>query len=130
VKIHHLGRLVHSIEESYKVYFKTFSNLSSEYQVFDIKSQKVKVSFMQIEDQFCIELIEPYPENKALLKLANKGVTYYHIGYTVEDINTELARLEAIGYKKMSIFKSEAFEHRKCCFLLSPTNELIELIEK
>ena len=59
-----------------------------------------------------------------------KRISYYHIGYKVDDIGNEVRRLESLNYKSLYFFNSEAFDGKKFIFLISPEAHLIELIEK
>ena len=61
--------------------------------------------------------------------LLKKRISYYHIGYKVSNILATTKKLEALNYKLMGEFSSEAFGGGKCVFLFTPEAHLIELIE-
>ncbi|HRH58747.1 MAG TPA: VOC family protein [Chitinophagales bacterium] len=125
---HHVGLLVDNIEDSINHYITLFGeeNVS---KVFRIESQQVKVCFVKVGVESYIELVEPMHESSVVYKLLKKRVSYYHIGYKVQDIIASINRLEALNYKPMDLFYSEAFDGKRCIFLFTPEAHLIELIE-
>lgn len=98
-------------------------------EITDIQSQKVKVCFIKSGQEPAIEFVEPYLENKRLQKMLAKGISFYHSGFESTTYDGDCERLVKNGYKKMADFKSEAFGGSRCCFFLSITGQLIELIE-
>lgn len=129
LKFHHVGLLVDDLEFSIRHYSDLFgeTNIS---KVYKINSQKVNVCFVKVGDGSYIELVEPCGEDSVVYKLLKKRISYYHIGYKVTDILDEVKKLEALNYKAMDFFNSEAFNGGKCIFLFTPEAHLIELIEE
>lgn len=128
LEFHHVGLVVESIENSlihYSVLFGS-ENIS---KIFRIDSQNVNVCFVKVGQSSFIELVEPIGEDSQVFKLLKKRVTYYHVAYKVNQITEAVSRLEALDYKAMSYFNSEAFDGKRCIFLFSPEAHLIELIE-
>jgi len=125
---HHIGCLVASIAE-----FKTEnSNVWDDdkfSRVYSVSSQDVKVCFLQISSDTCIELVEPGAANQPLSKLLTKGITYYHIGFKSDRFNESVNMLINSNCKFLSEFKSEAFAGKRCAFFYHPHIRLIELIE-
>lgn len=126
---HHVGTVVENMAISIKNYSDLFGTDSIS-DIIKIESQKVNVCFVRMAEESFIELVEPYSEESTVFKLLKKRVTYYHIGYKVDDIAATAAELEQLNYKPMEYFFSEAFEGKRCLFLFSPDAHLIELIEK
>ena len=126
---HHVGLLVESIDEALIHYTALFGskNMSA---IFTIESQKVKVCFVKNAENSFIELVQPLNEESIVYKLLKKKITYYHLAYTVKDIEATVLFLEELNYKPLEYFKSEAFNNRRCIFLFSPDTSLIELIEE
>lgn len=126
---HHVGLLVESIDEALIHYTALFGskNMSA---IFTIESQKVKVCFVKNAENSFIELVQPLNEESIVYKLLKKKITYYHLAYTVKDIEATVLFLEELNYKPLEYFKSEAFNDRRCIFLFSPDTSLIELIEE
>ena len=129
LEFHHIGLLVKNISKSVKHYSLVYGteNIS---KITRIHSEKVKVCFVKIGDNSFIELVEPTSERIKRYRLMKKRISYYHIGYKVDDIGNEVRRLESLNYKSLYFFNSEAFDGKKCIFLISPEAHLIELIEK
>jgi len=129
LEFHHVGLLVDSLEASVHHYAALFGkeNISD---VTQIHSQRVNVCFVKIAPERFIEIVEPIGEGSPVYKLLKKRISYYHIGYKVDDIAGTVTKLEGLNYKPMTYFNSEAFGGKKCIFLFSPEAHLIELIEK
>lgn len=131
MKLHHVGCLIRNIEAGIEQY-KSLHHSVSISQIYEIKSQEVRVCFVHISDEneTCIELVQPTNEASFLYKLmTKKGMNFYHLGFFVSNINRKKGELEAKGYRIVNSFESEAFGGRKCVFLYSPDLHLIELIE-
>jgi len=128
LEFHHVGLVVESIESSILHYSALFGteNISNIYR---IESQLVNVCFVKVGPNSFIELVEPIGEDSQVFKLLKKRVSYYHVAYKVNQITEAVARLEALDYKAMTYFNSEAFDGKRCIFLFSPEAHLIELIE-
>jgi methylmalonyl-CoA/ethylmalonyl-CoA epimerase len=94
-----------------------------------ITSQSVKVCFVEMESSVSIELVEPL-EKGVSQDLLKRGITYYHLGYSVQDFDAALEELAELNYFHLQTFQSEVFEGRRCAFLMSPVSHLIELIEQ
>ena len=129
LEFHHVGLLTESIESSIPHYAELFGkqNISN---IINIASQNVNVCFVGVASNNYIELVQPLSEDSVVYKLLKKKISYYHVGYKVSDIERSVARLEALNYKSIGYFYSEAFEGKRCIFLFSPETHLIELIEK
>ena len=126
-QVHHIGCLVHSIDDSIADYLI----LNPEGQIselFVIAEQKVHVRFFSIAGMQ-IEFVQPFDEQSTLFRQLKKNPGYYHIGIYTNDIDTEIERLEKNGYRKLNKFQSIAFGNRYCAFLYNLEMHLIELIE-
>ena len=129
LEFHHIGLVVESIETSAQHYSSLFGKDNISNKIL-IDSQKVNVCFVKIGPDSFIELVEPVEEDSQVYKLLKKRISYYHMGYKVNDIEGAVAKLEDLNYKPMHYFNSEAFDGKRCIFLFSPEAHLIELIEK
>ena len=130
LKFHHIGTLTESIDDSLETYQKVFSTGKPTEKIF-VSSQGVYVCFVEMDGGGLIELVQPVGEDSIVAKLKKKGFTYYHIGYTVPDIDKAIEELQELNFKYFdSIFNSEAFGGKRCAFLYSPDMHLIELIEE
>lgn len=128
LKYHHTGIVVKSIDEASLNYKKIFGENCLSQKYF-ISTQDVNVCFVDTGANTFLELVEMVGENSVVTKLIKKGITYYHIAYTTSDFEKAVEELEALNYKTMPNFKSEAFHGKRCVFLYSPDAHLIELIE-
>lgn len=124
--LHHIGVLVNSMAEATAAYRALNARIS---EPVHIASQGVRVCFVDMDSGVAIELIEPAEKgvNRDLLK---RGITYYHLGYLVSDFESAVESLTGLNYVHLQTFQSEAFEGRRCAFLMSPVLHLIELIEQ
>lgn len=124
---HHVGCLVANIDEAIGSY-KVLHPGGEVSPVYTIAEQQVKVCFYNI----CgtrIEFVEPADPTSRLYKMLQKGGNFYHVGLTITNIRDEIERLENNGYRKINLFRSEAFNNRYCSFLFNEQMHLIELIE-
>ena len=129
LKVHHIGCVVESIEDTVKTYTQLlgFKNVS---QIYDISSQNVKVCFIEIGNDTFMEFVEPNDLNSAIGKLLKKRHSYYHTGYLVKNFDKTLDELCENGAKLITSFKSEAFNNKQCAFIYTPELHMIELIEE
>jgi methylmalonyl-CoA/ethylmalonyl-CoA epimerase len=129
LKFHHIGTLTESIDDSLEIYQKLFDSGKPSEKIF-ISSQGVYVCFVEMDGGGLIELVESVDEDSIVARMKKKGFTYYHIGYTVSNIEKTIDELQEMNFKFLNIFNSEAFAGKKCAFLYSPDMHLIELIEE
>jgi catechol 2,3-dioxygenase-like lactoylglutathione lyase family enzyme len=129
LEYHHTGLLVENIEKSLDHYLQIFGedNIS---EIYNIKSQKVRVCLIKNGRNSYLELVEPINNDSSLKKMLKKRISYYHVAYIVKNIDDALKFLENLNYKALEVFNSEAFNGRSCVFLYSPDAHLIELIEE
>lgn len=128
LNFHHVGTLVEDMNVAVQNYTNIFGKESAS-EVIRVASQQVDVCFIKVGNSSYIELVHPYSSESKVFNMLKKRVTYYHIGYKVEDIESAVAKLEAQEFKAMEYFSSEAFEGKRCIFLFSPDAHLFELIE-
>lgn len=125
---HHVGCLTKDIGKSIGVYREMgFQNISD---IYSISSQSVNVCFIEIRKGFYLELVEFSQGNSSLERIFQNGTPYYHVGYTVENMDSTICLFQKRGFWILNKFHSEAFNGRLCVFLYSPEMHLIELIQK
>jgi methylmalonyl-CoA/ethylmalonyl-CoA epimerase len=124
--LHHIGVLVNSIEAAAAAYRELDARISKPVA---IASQSVRVCFVDMDSSVAIELIEPTAKGVSQ-DLLKRGITYYHLGYLVPRFDSALENLAELNYVHLQTFHSEAFEGRRCAFLMSPVLHLIEIIEQ
>jgi len=126
-EIHHFAYLTEDIELS----IKEMNSLGFELEgpIFDIIAQKVSVCFMKNSNNIRYELVKPNADNHSLKRMILNGITLYHTGYLVHSISESANYLIDRGFFQVNSFFSEAFNGNKCSFFISPSKNLIELIE-
>jgi hypothetical protein len=123
---HHFGCLVRNLDQAIEAYRPLFPAMSPKIYV---SAQKVTVCFVRLGEAISLELIEPAEPDAATQTMLKRGIAYYHVGYLVKDFEGSVEKLEKLGYKVVESFHSEAFEGKRCAFLMSPVLHLIELME-
>ena len=128
LKLHHIGCAVSSIEESLKTYrdILGYKNIS---QVFKLESSGINACFIELTNGVFLELIEPSGVNSVINTYLKKGVTYYHLGYEVNNIDKTVSGLLEKDFREITTIYSPAFNNRKCVFLFTPELQMIELID-
>lgn len=96
MKVHHIGYLIKDIENAIKEFqnlgYKIYSETS--YDVY----RDIEICFME-KDGYLVELISPKSEKSVVYNLLNKiGNSPYHICYTSENIEQDVAELRERGY--------------------------------
>lgn len=127
--VHHIGYLVKKIEKARDQFCVLGFQPVSEV-VYD-SYRDVDIIFME-KDGYVIELVSPKSDKSVVAKLIK---TYknapYHICYEVDDLESELKRLEASGFTRIDeSCPAPALGGRRVCFLLSARMGMIELLEK
>ncbi len=128
-KIDHLGIAVQSIDEMVAFYLKTFGGRASE--IFESKTDNVRVRFVYYDHQR-LEFLEPTsPESPVAKFLAAKGPGLHHLCFGVQNIGAELARLKTEGFRLIDEVPRIGAEGKKIAFLhpKSTGGALIELKE-
>lgn len=128
LEFHHIGCIVDDIDASVMLHQQVHSGKVSPKIL--IASQEVIVCFAELSDGTYLEFVQAAGDNSVINGLKKKKVSYYHLGYKVNDFETTIAGLENLDYKLLGTFNSEAFQGKRCSFMLTPDLRLIELIEK
>ena len=129
---HHLGVAVKSIAKAIPIYQDLFG-----YELlsgpFDDPIQCVSVCFLrsQTAGDIIVELVAPLGENTPIDRVLKAGGGAYHVCYEVENLDATLATLKS---KRCIIVSGPvpavAFNNRRIAWLFTPTQQLIELLEK
>lgn len=125
MRFHHVGIATKEITELKKSLKSTF-NITKESEIVFDAEQQAMLCMLEIGNGLNLELIQ----GKAMEHLVAKGVTYYHLCFSVSDIESELKRLTAntailVREPKPAVL----FNGKKVAFLLTEMG-LIELIEE
>jgi methylmalonyl-CoA/ethylmalonyl-CoA epimerase len=132
-RLHHVGLIVRSIEESMPGYLRSLGG-SWDSQIVHDPIQRVKVAFLQpgVGPQVQIELVEPAGENspvRRFLETSNGGM--HHLCYEVQNLEDSLKEMRAQGARLVRPPKpAVAFANRKIAWVLTSENLLIELLDE
>ncbi len=128
LELHHVGCAVKSIENSLVTYrdILGFKNISQVFHLIDIS---VDICFVEISPGFFIELIEPIGEKSIVNNYIKKGISYYHLGFKVKNIEATIENLLNQEFREVASVHSPAFDNRLCVFLYSPELHLVEIID-
>lgn len=124
--LHHVGCAVSSIEDGLRPYSVGlgFSRIS---RVVEIASQKVRVCFVETAPAVFVELVQGLTDDSPVSSFLKRRQYYYHLCYSTPQVEESVRQLETKGFRRLSIFTSEAFNNTECAFLLTPELALIEL---
>lgn len=130
MKFHHIGIACFNIKDTAKFYVEL--GYKKNEIVYD-PIQNIYICFLTKDNEPCIELLAPY-DDKSPVKdiLKKKGVSPYHLCYTVADIEKSVSDLvnnqDFIQISDLS--PAVAINNKRVCFLFSKNTELIELVEE
>ncbi len=129
-KIEHIGIAVKNLEVSNKLFEKLFGN--PPYKEEEVASEGVKTSFF-MNGPNKIELLEATNENSPISKfLEKKGEGIHHIAFDVEDIESEIVRLQNDGFVLINDKPKKGADNKLVVFLhpKSTNGVLIELCQE
>ncbi|MDG1848939.1 MAG: methylmalonyl-CoA epimerase [Flavobacteriales bacterium] len=129
-KIEHIGIAVKNLKEANEVYEKLLG--CPPYKTESVESEGVNTSFFQTGESK-IELLEAsQPESPIAKFIEKKGEGIHHIAFAVEDIKTEIKRLQKEGFKIINENPKKGADNKLVCFV-HPKNThgvLIELCQE
>ncbi len=95
-KIEHIGIAVKDLEVSNELYAKLLGK--SHYKIEEVLSEGVRTSFFEVGPNK-IELLEATRDDSPITTfIEKKGEGIHHLAFAVEDIKSEMARLEKEGF--------------------------------
>jgi methylmalonyl-CoA/ethylmalonyl-CoA epimerase len=130
MKLHHVGIVVNSIQESLGE-LKRYLSFETTSTIMPVESQKVNICLLKIGNPF-LELIEPASPDSAISEFAKSGGGIHHLCFEVKDIELEL---ESLAKKGATILVNpvKGFDQRRIAFVdLNTKNTkcgLVELLE-
>lgn len=128
-KIEHIGIAVRSLENSNSLFASLFGK--EHYKVEAVESEGVKTSFFEVGPNK-IELLEATNENSPIAKFIEKrGEGIHHIAFAVEDIRSEMKRLQGEGFTLLNEEPKNGADNKLVAFLHPKTTNgvLIELCQ-
>lgn len=128
-KIEHIGIAVKDIEESNQLFSALFGK--EHYKIEDVESEGVKTSFFKCGPNK-IELLQATTKDSPIAKyIEKKGEGIHHIAFAVDDIEKEIKRLTAEGFKMIHEKPKKGADNKWIAFLhpKSTNGVLIELCQ-
>ena len=130
MKLHHVGIVVKSIQESLGE-LKNYLNVETTSAIMPVGSKQVNICFLKVGEPF-LELIEPISPNSPISEFARSGGGIHHLCFEVNDIHLELKSLLKKG-ATILVNPVKGFDERQIAFVdLNAKNTkcgLIELLE-
>lgn len=130
IRIEHLGIAVSNMDESISL-FENLLNTTC-YKTEGVESEGVKTAFFQVGESK-IELLEATNPDSPIAKyLAKQGQGIHHIAFEVENIESELKRLKALGFVLIHEIPKRGADNKRIAFLhpKSTNGVLVELCQE
>lgn len=114
-RIEHLGIAVKNLEESIPMYEALLNTTC--YKREGVASEGVMTAFFQVGASK-IELLEATNEDSPIAKfLAKNGPGFHHIAFEVENIETEIKRLQTAGFQLIHEAAKDGADNKRIAFL-------------
>ena len=129
-KIEHIGIAVKDLEKSNKLFASLFGE--PHYKMEEVASEGVKTSFFKTGPNK-IELLEGTTSESPVSKfIEKKGEGIHHIAFAVDDIKSEIKRLQKEGFKVLNETPKKGADNKLVAFLhpKSTNGVLIELCQE
>jgi len=129
-KVEHIGIAVKDLNNANALFEKLFNQ--SHYKVEEVESEGVSTSFFKVGDTK-IELLQALQADSPIAKFIEKrGEGIHHIAFEVDDIQSEMERLQAEGFELIHTEAKDGADNKKICFLhpKSTNGVLIELCQE
>ena len=129
-KIEHIGIAVKDLNHSNELFKKLFGK--DHYKVEAVESEGVNTSFFMLGETK-IELLQATNSDSAISKfIEKKGEGIHHIAYAVDNIVTEMERLQAEGFEILNKEPKHGADNKLICFLhpKSTNGILVELCQE
>lgn len=123
---HHIGCAVKVLDGCQRIYASAFG-LNRRTRSFDVRSQGVRVCFVELVNGFYLELVQPSANAAALDSYLRVG--FYHLCFLVDQLELARQQLKFLQFSPLPAFESEAFDRALCQFYVSPQLHLIELVQ-
>ena len=130
LKIEHIGIAVKSLEKSNDLLAKLFGKPS--YKTETVEREGISTSFFKMGETK-VELLEATNNDSAIAKFIDKkGEGIHHIAFEVDDIVSEMKRLETEGFTMLSKEPMKGADNKLICFLhpKSTNGVLVELCQE
>lgn len=127
-KLEHIGIAVHDLDEAERIFGDLLGEPS--YKREDVASESVLTSFFKAGDTKIELLVPTSPESAIARHLEKRGAGLHHLAFAVDDLDAEIERLTAKGYRVVTSPKAGADGKRIAFLHPSDTAKvLVELCE-
>jgi len=129
-KIEHIGIAVKNLDSANELFRDLFGD--EHYKVEKVESEGVSTSFFQVGPNK-IELLEGTNPDSPITKFIDKkGEGIHHIAFDVEDIEAEIERLKAKGFRVLNEQPKQGADNKLVAFLhpKSSNGVLVELCQE
>lgn len=129
-KVEHIGIAVKNLQTANELFSKLFGK--NPYKSETVISEGVITSFFLIGNTK-IELLKASHSDSAIAKFIQKyGEGIHHIAFEVENIYSEMVRLEKLGFSVLNKEPKKGTDNKLICFLhpKSTNGILVELCQK
>lgn len=114
-KIEHIGIAVKNLEDSNSLYTKLLG--TTPYKTEVVESEGVNTSFFRMGESK-IELLEATKPDSPIAKfIEKKGEGIHHIAFDVDDIHSEMERLQKEGFELINKEPKRGADNKLVCFL-------------
>jgi len=123
--LHHIGFACADIESGLRFIEQVYPVTGISESVFD-PSQQATLCLVETANSLFIELVA----GPVVAGLLERGVTLYHVAYSVKDIGATIRTLSRAGARQIGkVVPAKLFNGSQVCFLQTPLG-LIELVEQ
>ena len=129
-KIEHIGIAVNNLEEASATYEALFGK--AQYKEEAVASEGVKTAFFAMGESK-IELLEgTHPDSPISRFISKRGEGIHHIAFDVADIEAEVERLTALGFRVLNPEPKPGADNKLVVFLHPKDNHgvLVELCQE
>ena len=113
-KVEHIGIAVKDLSNANALFEKLFNQ--SHYKVEEVESEGVSTSFFKVGDTK-IELLQALQADSPIAKFIEKrGEGIHHIAFEVDDIQSEMERLQAEGFELIHTEAKDGVDNKIICF--------------
>ena len=130
LKVEHIGIAVKDFTKAIPLFEKLLNTPC--YKTETVESEQVHTAFFH-QGQSKVELLESIDPDGIIARfIAKKGEGIHHIAFEVEDIQAEMARLQAEGFVLLNEHPKKGADNKWVCFLhpKDTNGVLIELCQE
>ena len=128
-RLEHIGIAVTNLEAANKLFAALLGK--KHYKIEEVVSEKVRTSFFKT-GQSKVELLQATAPDSPIARFIEKrGEGIHHIAFEVEDIRSEIQRLEKEGFRILNKEPKRGADNKLVCFIhpKSANGVLVELCQ-